>query len=368
MTTRIRFLIGLAIALAMTSTTLAQGPIEPQHTDPHWQVWYWNNTALSGSPVLHRSETHLDHSWGAGSPAPGVNADQFSARWTRYIDVTPGMYRFTVTADDGMRVWVDDELIIDQWKEQPPTTYTAQKHLGSGHHLVKVGYYENMGIAVAKVSWMQVDQPGGGWRAEYFNNKSLSGSPALVQDEPVLYFNWGNGSPAPGLIHADGFSARWSRSHDFPPGNYRFFVAVDDGARLYVNGHLLVDAWKDQPATDYSGDIYLPGGPVTVHMEYYENSGAAIAQLRWAPIDAPPPPPPSDRVGAVTAYKLNVRSGPSLHYGIMGWVYRGQQVRLLGRNHAATWLKVEAAPGFQGWVYAYYIRSNVPITDLPVVQ
>lgn len=362
------FLIGLVIALGVTGTALAQGP-QPQHTDPHWQVWYWNNTALSGPPALHRSETHLDHSWGAGSPAPGVNADQFSARWTRYIDVAPGMYRFTVSTDDGMRVWVDDELIINQWKDQSPTTYTAQKSLGPGHHLVRVEYYENYGIAVAKLSWAQVTEPNGGWRAEYFNNKSLSGTPALVQDEPALYFNWGNGSPAPGLIDADGFSARWSRSHDFPAGNYRFFVAVDDGARLYVNGHLLIDAWKDQPATDYSGDIYLPGGPVTLQMEYYENTGAAVAQLRWAPVDEPPPPPPPppDTVGIVWAHKLNVRSGPGLHYGILGWLYRGQQVRLLGRNQAGTWLKMEAAPGFQGWVYAYYIRGTFRIMDLPVV-
>jgi hypothetical protein len=367
---KMRFLIGLVMVLTMTGTALAQGPITPKHTDPNWQASYWNNTTLSGSPVLQRSETNLDHDWGGGSPAPGVNTDQFSARWMRYIDVTPGNYRFTVTADDGMRVWVDDELIIDQWRDQPPTTYTAQKYLGAGHHLVRVEYYENFGGAVARVAWMQAPKVGG-WRGEYFNNKSLSGSPALVRDDPEINFYWGSSSPAPGQVDADGFSVRWSRSLDLPRGNYRFTMTVDDGARLFVNGHLLIDAWKDQPARTYTGDLYLPGGPITAQMEYYENTGAAVAQLAWSIVDnppPPPPPPPADRIGSVTVYRLNVRSGPGLNYPIMGGLWRGQQVRLLGRNGAATWLKMEAAPNFQGWVYAYYIYTNFPIAELPVIH
>ncbi|UCC87113.1 MAG: SH3 domain-containing protein [Anaerolineales bacterium] len=367
MSKQVSLLIGLVIALTMTSTAFAQEPILPQHSAPYWQVSYWNNPTLSGPPVVQHSETHLDHDWGNGSPAPGVTADRFSARWTRYIDVAPGTYRFTATADDGIRVWVDNDLIIDQWKDQPPTTYTAQKHLGQGHHLIKVEYYENLGVAVAKVGWTQeLPQPKGAWRGEYYNNKSLSGIPMLVLDEPAINFHWGNSSPAPGMIDADGFSARWSRSLDLTAGTYRFTMTVDDGARLYVNGHLLIDAWKDQPARTYTGDIYLPGASASIQMEYYENTGRALAVLDWAPADAPPPPPP-DLTGTVTASKLNIRSGPSLYYGIMGWVYRGQQVQLLGRDTAGMWLKVEVAPGLRGWVHAYYLRTSVAIADLPVI-
>ncbi|MBE7555743.1 MAG: SH3 domain-containing protein [Anaerolineales bacterium] len=375
-------LFGLLMALALTGTASAQdGPITPQHTDPTWQVAYWNNTSLSGPPVLQRTDTALNFDWGGGSPASGVNADQFSARWLRYIDVSPGTYQLTVTADDGIRVWVDEELLIDQWREQGPTTYTAQKYLGPGHHLVRVEYFENFGGAVVRLSYALASQPPPpppptqpitGWRGEYFNNKSLSGPPAVVRDEHRIDYNWGGGSPAPGWIDADGFSVRWSRSVDLPAGDYRFIMTVDDGARLFVNGHLLIDAWKVQTPRTYSGDIYLPGGPVTAQMEYYENTGGAVAQLTWTSASSSPPPPappPSTEAwGYVTANRLNVRSGPSLYYPVMGWVYRGEQVRLLGRTYDGTWLRVQAGYNFRGWVSGYYIRSNVPIFNLPVVQ
>jgi uncharacterized protein YraI len=104
-------------------------------------------------------------------------------------------------------------------------------------------------------------------------------------------------------------------------------------------------------------------------MEYYENAGGAVAQLSSGGGDQPPPPPPPpDAVGVVTASRLNVRTGPSLNHPVIALLQRGQQVRLLGRNSAASWLKVELAPNYHGWVFASYIRSSVPITNLPVVQ
>lgn len=369
--------IGVALLfLATAGAALAQEPITPQHTDPGWQAVYWNNTSLAGAPILQRFETNLDYDWGTGFPAPEVNHDQFSARWTRYIDLSPGTYRIIVTADDGIRVWVDDELLIDQWRDQSATTYSAQKYVGPGHHLVRVEYYEKYGQAVVKVSWRQETQPPpppppgyGVWRGEYFNNESLSGPPALVRDDPHLNFNWGYGSPAPGVIGVDDISVRWSRNLDLPPGNYRFILTVDDGARLFVNGHLLIDAWKEQAPTTYSGDIYLPGGSMTAQLEYYENRGGALVQLAWDGTNPPPPPPPlSGPAGYVAAYRLNVRTGPGLYYPVSGLLYRGQRVRLLGRNWAGTWLNVGAPGNFRGWVSAAYIRSDTPLVHLPATR
>jgi hypothetical protein len=142
-------LITLALALLVANPVLAQD----EHTDPRWQASYWNNTSLSGTPALQWQETSLDHDWGSGSPDPSVSSDGFSARWTKYIDVADGTYRFTATSDDGIRVWVDSALIIDQWNDHAMSTFTADKHMTSGHHWVQVEFYENMGFAAAKLSW-----------------------------------------------------------------------------------------------------------------------------------------------------------------------------------------------------------------------
>ncbi len=276
-------LVGLMLLLLVSNTALAQGNV-PQHSDPSWSASYWNNTSLSGSPALVRNESNLDYNWGAGSPGPEVSADGFSARWTRYLDLAGGTYRFTTTSDDGMRVYVDGSLIINEWYDHPAKTVSADRALTAGHHLVVVEFYENIGDAVARLSWAPVATIVN-WRGEYFNNKTLSGTPALVRDDAQIHFAWGSGSPAPGIIGVDGFSARWTRTLNLAAGPYRFSMTVDDGGRLWVNGHLLVDAWKDQAPRTYTGDIYLPGGGVPVKMEFYENTGAATAQLSWTKTD-----------------------------------------------------------------------------------
>jgi glucose/arabinose dehydrogenase len=121
---------------------------------------YFNNMTLSGQPVLTRCEAAIDHDWGTGSPAPEVNPDSFSARWTRDVDFAPGTYTFTATTDDGMRVYVDGNPVIDQWHDGTATTYTASVPLTGGTHHIRVEYYEHANTAVAQVSWqLQLPPP-----------------------------------------------------------------------------------------------------------------------------------------------------------------------------------------------------------------
>jgi hypothetical protein len=320
----------LALMLAATPVT-AQAP-GPLHSDPTWQATYWNNTTLSGTPVLLRAEANIDYNWGNGSPAPGtVNTDNFSVRWTRYIDVTPGTYVFTATADDGIRVWVDDALIIDQWYERPATTYTAEKSLSAGHHLITVEYFEKGGFAVARLQWQLKSQTPTitQWRGEYFNDITLGGTPVLVRNDAAINFDWGTGSPAPGVVNADRFSVRWTQTLNFTAATYRFTLTVDDGARLWVNGHLLVDAWIDQAPRTYTGDLYLPTGPATIELQYYENAGGAVAKLSWTGGTTPPTPtpPPSGTVIVDDRDAGFTKGGPAA-----GWRYESE-----GYSNTLTW-------------------------------
>jgi hypothetical protein len=79
--------------------------------------------------------------------------DYFSARWTRTINFGPGVYRFSVTGDDGVRLYVDGNLLINKWFTQGATTYTADVTLLAGPHNVKLEYFEGGGPAVALLSW-----------------------------------------------------------------------------------------------------------------------------------------------------------------------------------------------------------------------
>ena len=113
---------------------------------------YRNNTDLSGAPVLSRCESAIDHDWAGNRPGPGVNVDNFSARWTGQFAFAGGTYTFSSTTDDGVRVYVDGSLLIDGWHDGVATR-TASKSLAPGTHAVKVEYYEHTGDATAQVSW-----------------------------------------------------------------------------------------------------------------------------------------------------------------------------------------------------------------------
>ncbi|MBX7233931.1 MAG: hypothetical protein K1X65_06055 [Caldilineales bacterium] len=120
---------------------------------------YFNNQALSGSPTVQRCETApFGYDWGYNGPVNGVNADHFSVRWAGRFVFESGNYTFISYTDDGVRVWIDNNLVIDRWIDQGATEYRATRSLSSGEHDVKVEYYENVGAAVAAFRW-QRDAP-----------------------------------------------------------------------------------------------------------------------------------------------------------------------------------------------------------------
>ena len=120
---------------------------------------YYNSIDLAGAPVLQRCEPSISYDWGTNSPAPGLPADNFSVRWTGTHTFNAGQHRFTATTDDGMRVWLDGQPVIDKWFDQSAMTYTATVDVTAGDHEVKVEYYERGGLAVAQVAWQPVGSP-----------------------------------------------------------------------------------------------------------------------------------------------------------------------------------------------------------------
>ena len=248
-----------------------------------WRGEYYNNLSLSGSPALVRNDEAINFNWGEGTPAAGVPADNFSVRWTRSLHFSGGSYRFFAYVDDGVRLWVDGNLLIDQWHDFAPTTWVADISLVEGVHSLKMEYYERGGEALAQLGWERLETFAD-WKGEYYSNANLSGAPVLVRNDPNVLFGWGPGSPGVG-VPADNFSVRWTRNLHFSAGNYRFQMLVDDGARLWIDGQLVIDQWRTGEPKSYSAEIYLTDGSHNLRLEYFDFRYDAQVQLRWERIE-----------------------------------------------------------------------------------
>ena len=118
-----------------------------------WQAQYWNNRTFDGAPVLVRQESIINHNWEAGSPAPSINADDFSARWSGQISLESGSYRFDVLSDDGVRLFIDNVKRIEAWSDHPATSYYyTLQHDGGPVNLV-LEYYEHLESAQIRLTW-----------------------------------------------------------------------------------------------------------------------------------------------------------------------------------------------------------------------
>jgi beta-glucosidase len=116
---------------------------------------FFANKNLEGAPVVTRVDEAVNFDWGMSNPAPGVPADDFSARWTgKLVPAVSGKYRLGATADDGLRVYLDGKLIAEDWTDHAPTTVTGEVTLEAGRSYdLKMEYYEGRIGAVAKLVW-----------------------------------------------------------------------------------------------------------------------------------------------------------------------------------------------------------------------
>jgi len=258
-----------------------------------WRGDYWDNLDLIGPPSAVRDDPAVDFNWGAGSPAPGIPPDGFSARWTRTQHFDAGRYLFTIEVDDGARLYVDDQLILDEWRLGPRRTVTVEQTLTQGNHTIRLEYFENTQNAVISLRWERVDAFRN-WQGAYFTNRNLEGEPFLVRNDAAIDFNWGVSSPAEG-IPVDRFSVRWLGTASFSDGLYRFNATVDDGIRVWVEDVLVLDEWRTQPATTFSSEWIVSEGTYTVRVEYYEDTQDAIVRVWWEKVGEVAQVPTSER-------------------------------------------------------------------------
>jgi len=111
---------------------------------------YFSNEELKGEPALVRTDKHVHFDWGEGSFAPGQPVDHFSIRWSGYfVPKKSGDYKFFTSADDGVRLYLGDETVINDWQRHSQTVDSYARHLEAGQaYKIRLEYFEAVGSAI----------------------------------------------------------------------------------------------------------------------------------------------------------------------------------------------------------------------------
>lgn len=347
----VEIIIGPTPTPSPTRTIAAPTPT-PTPTPGTWLGEYYANRDLAGTPNRVRSDLDLHFNWGNAAAFDGLPADDFSARWTRTVTLARGTYHFYMHSDDGARVWLDGELILDQWHEASDVTYVAERAVKAGTHSLKIEYFERWGTAQIQFWWEQVGEfPQ--WCGEYFANPNLAGTPTLVRNDPAVDFNWSASAPADSLP-ADGFSARWTRTQLFDEGLYRFQLWVDDGLRLFIDDALVLDEWRDGGKRAMTVDYRLRAGYHTVSVEFYERTGEALIRLTWAPLTTDYPNWRGQYWANPTLAgdAVLVRSDPAVDFD---WGSNAPDPAVPNDNFSARWTR---SASFEAGLYRFHLRMD----------
>jgi len=119
---------------------------------------YYANTfptaPFVGSPLV-RTDAVVNFNWNNSSPDPSIPPINYTVRWTGLVQpLFNETYTFSTTTDDGTRLWVNGQELVDEWTPQSPTTWSglinlqAQKVYG-----IEMDYFQAGGGAVAQLAW-----------------------------------------------------------------------------------------------------------------------------------------------------------------------------------------------------------------------
>jgi uncharacterized protein YgiM (DUF1202 family) len=335
-----RIILLVIAVLVVQMLPLSATEASPNNTEIglSWHAEYYSNQYLIGPPTTVREEGALNHNWGTGSPFGdlGYPADYFTVRWTARPTLDAGNYRFTVTADDSIKLTVDYTNVVLDTMEAPRAgqTLSVDLNLSTGPHYFQLDYRELTGIASVRATLERLD----GRQNPDGSVSPLPSSPSAYVTAYSLRYRSGPGlgytilgtQPRNTIVRLIGRNAdaTWAK------------VTLPNGAQGWMSTTYLdpnVDLWS------------LPVVTGQVNPDGSDGSETGLM------------------TGIVTAYALNVRSGPSTAFTIIGRLVLFTPVQILGRNEAGTWLRIRRANGALGWVSGTYVAVDANVMSLPVL-
>jgi hypothetical protein len=268
---------------------------------------YFDNTNLTGTPFV-RLDQAVNFDWGTREPLFGFERDGFSVLWMAEIEApVGGEFTFHLATDDGGKLWVADQLLIERWPPPERAESSAPITLEAGRRYpLKLAYYDDAGPARARLSWQGPGFPKSvvpkerlyaksllpehraeistdrGLLATFYKNADLTGE-TFSRVTPTVDFDWLNTAPAPGFS-ATNYSVRWTGQllADFSE-YHAFYLPIGDGTRLWIGHQLLVDHWQPRGPAEVSAMAQFAAGErFDLRLETRHTASHAYARLFWS--------------------------------------------------------------------------------------
>ncbi|MCE7989756.1 MAG: hypothetical protein DYG89_52085 [Caldilinea sp. CFX5] len=282
-TTQVAIVRGVAVTPVVDPTPTPTPTPLPTPTPTlfyYWKTSYFANMALAGEPAYVEDLMTLNLDWRDGAPHPLLPADAFSVRFERTLDLPSGYYRFQIQADDGVRLFINDLLVLNEWHGATGTTYMIEQLL-TGVTTFRLEYFEGNGNAFLRFT-NEVINTDQAWEAAYFRGAALNTAPWLTQAEPAIGgYPLARRQPLGVVADPANWSARWWGRFPFTYGNYVFHARAQGGVRVYLNEYLVLDGWTSG-SKEISNTFWGVGGEThTITVEYYSDANASGVQVWW---------------------------------------------------------------------------------------
>jgi|GEM_PF-656371 len=154
---------------------------------------YWNNVDFAGTPVASQVEPNVNYPYSTGGFGPsGVYPTAYSTRWTGYI-IAPvsGNYTFKTLSDDGIRLWINGNLVLNDWSNHVTATDSSGLvNLTAGQiYPINLEYYQGLGGTQAQLEWSYPGQSTQIIPASQFLTANISGQTVAGTGNPISFTN-----------------------------------------------------------------------------------------------------------------------------------------------------------------------------------
>jgi len=328
------------------------GMIQAQEFGTNWSATFFPSNNLSGNPVSVGGINGLNFNWGTGVPfvnnvaVAGMPSDNFSARFTSTQNFQAATYTFTLSSDDGVRLIIDGQTVINQFIGRPITTDTVQQAMTAGPHQLTVEYFEGIDQAILQVQW------GISGAAPTFGPSPTPGPTATAVPTGLPSIPGGAITAtiirAPVLNIRSGPSAYSDRIGTVRRGQTYQVVGRDANARWFLLQLSGFQGW----ALGYYLFINTNefNAPVVSSFALGGNPAAVTGNV------------------AISYSTLRLRAQPTIYSEQIGRITWGGTMAITGKTRSGEWWRV-LWKGTEGWAWSAFLRvvegniDNVPIVE-----